>query len=201
MQSKHEPIGIIGAMDSELSLLLASMQQNSQEALYGITFHTGILYDRQIVLVKAGIGKVNAARCTQLLIDHYHPAAIINTGIAGGLAPGLQVGDIVVADGLVQHDFDVTAFGHVKGYLCTGEDDSVPTVFRADKQLSDTLGKTAQAVLCKEKVHTGLIATGDQFISGHESKVAIYDTFHALTAEMEGGAIAQVASSPAYPSP
>ena len=78
MLSGHEPIGIIGAMDSELSLLLASMQQRSQEDLYGISFHTGILYGRQIVLVKAGIGKVNAARCTQLLIDRYHPAAIIN---------------------------------------------------------------------------------------------------------------------------
>ena len=199
MLSEHEPIGIIGAMDSELSLLLASMQQSGQEELYEITFYTGILGGRQIVLVKAGIGKVNAARCTQLLIDHYHPAAIINTGIAGGLAPGLQVGDIVVADGLVQHDFDVTAFGHVKGYLCTGEDDSVPTVFRTDKQLADTLGKAAQAVLSKEKVHTGRIATGDQFISGHESKAVIYDTFHALAAEMEGGAIAQVAALSGVP--
>ena len=199
MQSGREPIGIIGAMDSELSLLLASMQQSSQEVLYGINFHTGILYDRQIVLVKAGIGKVNAARCTQLLIDHYHPAAIINTGIAGGLAPGLQVGDIVVAEGLVQHDFDVTAFGHVKGYLCTGEDDRIPTVFHTDKHISDTLIKTVQTVLCKEKVHKGLIATGDQFISGHESKAVIYDTFHALAAEMEGGAIAQVAALSGVP--
>ena len=105
----------------------------------------------------------------------------------------LRVGDIVVAEGLVQHDFDVTAFGHVKGYLCTGEDDRAPTVFHTDKHISDALIKTAQAVLCKKKVHTGLIATGDRFISGRESKAVIYDTFHALAAEMEGGAIAQVA--------
>ena len=199
MLSEHEPIGIIGAMDSELSLLLASMQQRNKEELYEITFHTGILYDRKIVLVKAGIGKVNAARCTQLLIDHYHPAAIINTGIAGGLAPELQVGDIVIAEGLVQHDFDVTAFGHVKGYLCTGEDDRVPTVFNTDRHISDTLVRTAEAVLCKEKVHTGLIATGDQFISGCDSKAVIYDIFHASAAEMEGGAIAQVAELSGIP--
>ena len=199
MPSEHEPIGIIGAMDSELSLLLASMQRQRREELYGITFHTGILYDRQIVLVKAGIGKVNAARCTQLMIDRYHPAAIINTGIAGGLAPMLQVGDIVVADGLVQHDFDVTAFGHVKGYLCTGEDDRVPTVFHTDRRISDALAKTAQVVICKEKVHTGLIATGDQFISGRDSRAAIYETFHALAAEMEGGAVAQAAALSGVP--
>lgn len=199
MQSEHKPIGIIGAMDPELSLLLASIKQREQEELYGFSFHTGILYDRQIVLVKAGIGKVNAARCTQLLIDRYHPATIINTGIAGGLAPGLQVGDIVVADGLVQHDFDVTAFGHVRGYLCTEEDDRVPTVFHTDKHIFDTLVKAAEAVLCKEKVHTGLIATGDQFISGRKSKASLYDIFHASAAEMEGGAIAQVAALSGIP--
>ena len=199
MLPAHEPIGIIGAMDSELSLLLASMEQRKQEVLYGLTFHTGVLYGRQIVLVKAGIGKVRAARCTQLLIDRYHPAAIINTGIAGGLAPGLQVGDIVVAEGLVQHDFDVTAFGHAKGYLCTGEDDCIPTVFHTDKQISDALARVARGVLCREKVHTGLIATGDQFISGRERKAALYDTFHASAAEMEGGAIAQVAALSGVP--
>ena len=199
MLSDHEPIGIIGAMDSELSLLLASMEQRNQEILYGLSFHTGILYGRQLVLVKAGIGKVNAARCTQLLIDHYHPAAIINTGIAGGLAPGLQVGDIVVAEGLVQHDFDVTAFGHAKGYLCTGENPHVPTIFCTDKQLSDILVKAAKIILCSEKLHTGLIATGDQFISGHARKAVLYDTFHALATEMEGGAIAQVAALSGVP--
>lgn len=194
MPTDYTTIGIIGAMDSELSLLLASVKQHQQEDIYGLTFHTGILSGRQIVLVKAGIGKVNAARCTQLLIDHYHPNAIINTGIAGGLAPGLCVGDIVVADGLLQHDFDVTAFGHARGYLCTGGDDSVPTIFHTDKRLSDALAEAARVVLCKEKVHTGLIATGDQFISGRESKAVIYDVFHASAAEMEGGAIAQVAA-------
>ena len=199
MQSRHEPIGMIGAMDSELSLLLDSVEQREQAEFCGLTFHTGLLSGQRVVLVKAGIGKVNAARCTQLLIDHYHPAAIINTGIAGGLAPGLQVGDIVVAEGLVQHDFDVTAFGHVKGYLCTGGDDRVPTVFHAERQLSDALAAAAQAVLGGEKVHTGLIATGDQFISGHEKKAELFDTFHASATEMEGGAIAQAAALSGVP--
>lgn len=194
MPTDYTTIGIIGAMDSELSLLLASVKKHRQEDVYGLTFHIGVLSGQQIVLVKAGIGKVNAARCTQLLIDRYRPDAIINTGIAGGLSPELRVGDIVVAEGLLQHDFDVTAFGHAKGYLCSGGDDSVPTIFRADKLISDTLAEAARVVLCKEKVHTGLIATGDQFISGRESKAVIYDVFHASAAEMEGGAIAQVAA-------
>ncbi len=196
---QRDAIGIIGAMDSELSLLLAAMEQRAQEAHSGLLFHTGLLGGRRVVLVKAGIGKVSAARCTQLLIDRYHPAAIINTGIAGGLAPGLRVGDLVVAEELVQHDFDVTAFGHAKGYLCTGGDDRVPTVFRADRQLSAALVAAAQAVLGEGAVHTGLIATGDQFISGREKKAELFETFHAAAAEMEGGAIAQVAALSGVP--
>ena len=120
MKPEHRLIGIIGAMDSELETLLAAMTEKKQETLYGLTFTTGTLDGCAVVLVKAGIGKVNAARCTQLLIDRFSPSAIVNTGIAGGLAPGLSVGDVVVAAGVLQHDFDVTAFGHAKGYLCTG---------------------------------------------------------------------------------
>lgn len=199
MRPTPEPIGIIGAMRCELSLLLAAMEQHEQAEFYGLSFHTGLLCGRQVVLVKAGIGKVNAARCTQLLIDHYHPAAIINTGIAGGLAPKLHLGDVVVADGLLQHDFDVTAFGYAKGYLCTGENNQRPTVFSTDRKISDTLTQAAQTVLRQEQIHRGLIATGDQFISTRAQKAALYDTFHAAAAEMEGGAIAQVAALSGVP--
>ena len=166
MKPEHRLIGIIGAMDSELETLLAAMTEKKQETLYGLTFTTGTLDGCAVVLVKAGIGKVNAARCTQLLIDRFSPSAIVNTGIAGGLAPGLSVGDVVVAAGVLQHDFDVTAFGHAKGYLCTGGDDTAATVFPADEALSGCFAAAAQAILGEGHVHRGLIATGDQFISG-----------------------------------
>ena len=99
-------IGVIGAMDSELAALIAALTQPAQETVQGLVFRTGRLGAREVVLVRCGIGKVSAARCTQVLIDRFAPGAVINTGIAGGLASGLAVGDIVVADGLVQHDFD-----------------------------------------------------------------------------------------------
>ena len=166
MKPEHRLIGIIGAMDSELETLLAAMTEKKQETLYGLTFTTGTLDGCAVVLVKAGIGKVNAARCTQLLINRFSPSAIVNTGIAGGLAPGLSVGDVVVATGVLQHDFDVTAFGHAKGYLCTGGDDTAATVFPADEALSGCFAAAAQAILGEGHVHRGLIATGDQFISG-----------------------------------
>ena len=136
-------IGIIGAMESEVSRLTSLLKNSDTVDIYDLTFYTGTLGKRKAVIVKSGIGKVNAARCAQLLIDRFTPDAIINTGIAGGTDSSLSVGDIVIGTGLLQHDFDVTAFGHAKGYLCTGNEHDRPTVFRADEKLADALESAA----------------------------------------------------------
>ena len=188
-------IGVIGAMDSELAALIAALTQPAQETVQGLVFRTGRLGAREVVLVRCGIGKVSAARCTQVLIDRFAPGAVINTGIAGGLASGLAVGDIVVADGLVQHDFDAAPIGFVRGCVCMG-DPGAPTVFAPDAVLSALLAQTAGA----QRVHRGLVATGDQFISGAAAKAAIRRAFPAaMAAEMEGGAVAQAASMSGVP--
>lgn len=180
-------IGVIGAMDSELAALIAALAQPAQEPVQGLIFHTGRLGAREVVLVRCGIGKVSAARCTQVLIDRFAPGAVINTGIAGGLAGGLAVGDIVVADGLVQHDFDAAPIGFVRGCVCMG-DPGAPTVFAPDAALSALLAQTAGNAIGAQRVHRGLIATGDQFISGAAAKAAIRRAFPAaMAAEMEGG--------------
>ena len=170
-------IGVIGAMDSELAALIAALVQPAQETVQRLIFHTGRLGAREVVLVRCGIGKVSAARCTQVLIDRFAPGAVINTGIAGGLAGGLAVGDSVVADGLVQHDFDAAPIGFVRGCVCMG-DPGAPTVFAPDAALSALLAQTAGNAIGAQRVHRGLIATGDQFISGAAAKAAI-DTFVA----------------------
>lgn len=194
MPNKRKPIAIIGAMDSELVTLLGQLEEKQEEHFCGLTFYTGRLCGQFVVLVKCGIGKVNAARCAQILIDRFDPAALINTGIAGGVGPGLHVGDIVVATGLVQHDYDVTPFGYVKGNLCERDHADTPTVFQADEGVVAAVMEAAKEVLGAEKLHRGLIATGDQFIAGAAQKATIYREFQALAAEMEGGAIAQVAA-------
>lgn len=162
-------IGVIGAMDSELAALIAALTQPAQETVQGLVFRTGRLGAREVVLVRCGIGKVSAARCTQVLIDRFAPGAVINTGIAGGLASGLAVGDIVVADGLVQHDFDAAPIGFVRGCVCMG-DPGAPTVFAPDAVLSALLAQTAGNAIGAQRVHRGLVATGDQFISGAGGK-------------------------------
>ena len=180
-------IGVIGAMDSELAALIAALTQPAQETVQGLVFRTGRLGAREVVLVRCGIGKVSAARCTQVLIDRFAPGAVINTGIAGGLASGLAVGDIVVADGLVQHDFDAAPIGFVRGCVCMG-DPGAPTVFAPDAVLSALLAQTAGNAIGAQRVHRGLVATGDRRAFPA-----------AMAAEMEGGAVAQAASMSGVP--
>ena len=156
MNSK-QPVGIIAAMDSELAGLVAALEQPRQHVLWGLTFYSGLLSGREAVLVKCGVGKVNAARTAQILIDRFEPCALLNSGIAGGIGPGLSVGDAVVADGLVQHDFDVTAFGHARGYLCTGGDSSSPTVFRPDAAVQSALRRAADACAQGEAVDVAAV--------------------------------------------
>lgn len=192
-------IAIIGAMESEVYRLTSLLENANTVPVYNLTFYTGTIKKRKVVIVKSGIGKVNAARCTQLLIDRFNPDAIVNTGIVGGIDPGLSVGDIVIGTGLLQHDFDVTAFGHAKGYLCTGDDHNSPTVFYADKSLSDALESTATSQFQEKRVGRGTIATGDLFVSDSEKKQELWETFKASAAEMEGAAIAQTASYAGVP--
>ncbi len=191
--------GVIGAMESEVARLRGLMSDVKSETLAGLTFYDGTLGRHRVILVQSGIGKVNAARCTQLLIDKYTPDYIVNTGIAGGIGQGLHVADVVIGTELVQHDFDISVFGHARGYLATGVDHLNPTVFRSDKELAEAFRAAAEAVIGPERVRTGRIASGDQFISELAVKRDIAETFGATAAEMEGCAIAQVAEYAGVP--
>ena len=192
-------IGIIGAMDSEIEHLASRLENKTMTEAGGYAFHSGILCGKQVVILKSGVGKVNAARGTQLLIDRFSPDAILNTGIAGAASPDLHVGDAVIASGLVQHDFDVTAFGYAQGYLCTGADQDKPTVFMPDNTLTDRLTAAAGQILEKTKVKGSVIATGDAFVADVRKRKYIQSQFNAAAVEMESAAIAQTASCASVP--
>lgn len=190
--SNNLTIGIIGAMDCEVSELKQKLE-NLEEIKHGnLQINLGTFYGHKIVLVKSGIGKVNAALCTQYIIDKFNPDYIINTGIAGGIAENLKVGEIVVGEKLVQYDFDVTAFGYAKGYLCTGIESDKPTYFNSDEGLMAKLERISDE---KVKIHKGIIASGDSFISDLERKKEIHNLFNATAVEMEGCAIAQTSNA------
>lgn len=177
-------IGIIVATIEELEAVKQIMFELKKEVIYDLNFYKGEINNKNYVLVQCGVGKVNAARTTQILIDKFNLEYIINVGVAGGLRNDLQIGDIVVGRDLVQHDFDITAFGHEKGYISdTGK------IFKSDNFLVEKLGKIK---IDDIKIITGTIASGDIFVQDIKMKEKIRKNFNCDCVEMEGAAIGQV---------
>lgn len=192
-------IGIIGAMDSEVRHLLARMSEPATHTYAGRTFVCGRLAGCDAVVVQSGIGKVAAAITAQILIDRFAVDILLNTGMAGGLDARLCVKDLVVATGALQHDFDLTAFGHAPGYV-TGEDDTVATVFKSDEALVGlALDAAAEVMPQGSKAITGVVASGDIFVDDSALKKHLITQFGAAAAEMEGAAIAQTAAANGVP--
>ncbi len=193
-----QPVGIIGAMDSEIALLLEKLDNAATVTIGNTVYHTGELSNVPVVIARCGIGKVCAAICAQAMIDRFAVRCIINTGVAGGLKTGLSVGDMVLCTDAVQHDFDVTAFGYVRGYMCTGEDNQKPTRYAADAHLRETVAKVAAEI---PDCHTvaGVIASGDVFVADAALKQQLLADFDATAAEMEGAAVAQTAVANGVP--
>lgn len=191
--------GIIGAMDSEVAALIASMEEQGRDTIAGCTFVYGLVGDQSVVVVKSGIGKVCAALCAQILIDRYAVDAIVNTGVAGGLHAELAVGDFVVADSAVQHDFDLTAFDYAKGYMpAGGGDNRLPSFWQTDPSLEARFVHAAETVKAERNATFrclgGVIASGDVFVCDGGLKSELVQQYNAVAAEMEGAAIAQVAA-------
>lgn len=180
--------GIIVAMQEELEEIIKIMKEIEEQEIYGISFISGKIEDTKVVVVKSGIGKVNAARTTQILIDKLNIKSVINVGSAGALNPFLNIGDIVIAEKLIQHDFDITAFDHDKGYI-TGVGDYIYSDYELVKKLQNATNKIKDEAY---KINTGVIASGDIFCTDVAMKNKIYTKFDAECVEMEGAAIAQV---------
>ena len=179
--------GIICAMEEEIKSLVAQLEDKKQDTIGGIDFYSGTINGKEVVLTRSGIGKVQAGVTTGLLIANYKVDAVINSGSAGGIGEGLRVGDVVLSTGAAYHDADATAFGYKPGQL-----PQQPQIYTADKDLLEAISKAAKEsnLVAKE----GLIVTGDQFISSSEKIAAIKEIYpEALSCEMEGAAIAQVA--------
>ncbi len=182
-------IGIIGAMDYEITLLVEAMATETKRTVAGSLYHQGQLHGVDVVAVVSGIGKVNAALCAQILISEFEVTHVINTGVSGAVKDFLEVGDTVISTDLVEHDFDVTGFGGYK----FGEIPRMETsTFVADEHLRALALEAAKAVVTQYKVYEGRIVSGDQFVASPEKKDFLLETFNATTTEMEGAAIGHV---------
>ena len=181
-------LGIIGAMQVEVEILLGNMENKKVMEKAGSTFYEGTLKGLPVVVVQCGVGKVNAALCTQILCDLYDVTHIVNTGIAGSLCADLDIGDLVVSEDAMYHDVDAVHFGYPMGKI-PGMD---TTEFPADKAMMDYAYAAAEAV---NPGHTriGRVASGDQFVAEKALKEKIIAVTGGLCTEMEGAAIAQTA--------
>ncbi len=179
-------IRIIGAMDIEFDALCEKMENPVHETVSGVDFIHGSLCGKETVLAVCGIGKVFAAICAQTMILKYNVEAIINTGVGGSLSPELNVGDIAIASGCVQHDMDTTPLGDPPGLLSGINIVNIP----ADKALCEKIAVATDRLGIKSLV--GTIASGDKFISSADQKESISSLFGAIACEMEGAAIGHV---------
>ena len=185
-KSGNVRIGIIGAMDEEVELLKASLQNREDHEIAGYLLFTGKLHNKDIVLLKSGIGKVNAAIGTTILLQMFKPDCVINTGSAGGFDPALNVGDIVISSEVRHHDVDLTVFGYEYGQV-----PQQPPFFTPDETLA-AIAERCIARMEGMKTVRGLIATGDQFMNDPQRVERKRGLFPAMKAvEMEAAAIAQ----------
>ncbi len=182
-------IGIIGAMELEVATLKNLMKVENIVKKAGMDFYEGTLDGKPVVVVQSGIGKVNAGMCVQILADLFSVTHVINTGVAGSLNPKLDIGDILVSEKALQHDMDVTPLGYAPGQI-PGID---TLAFPADKAMTETAVSACRRVNPDINVLTGLVVSGDQFISSKEVKDRLVEVFHGDCAEMEGASIAQAA--------
>lgn len=180
-------IGIIGAMKEEIDVFCEEMVVSSKLEKASMTFYEGVLLGHNVVMVVSGIGKVNAAICTQILVERFSIDCIINIGVAGGLHKNVRPGDMVVADSLFQHDVDVTAFGYKKGQVPRMD----TIAFPCDENL---VQKALSACKTIDNINTfkGPIASGDQFLGDAKIMEEVHNTFGAFACEMEGASIGQV---------
>ncbi|MCI5514660.1 MAG: 5'-methylthioadenosine/adenosylhomocysteine nucleosidase [Oscillospiraceae bacterium] len=186
-------IGIIGAMDVEVNTLKQKVKNKTVTNIAGIDFVMGDIEGVMAVVAQCSPGKVNAALCTQAMIDRFSPDCIINVGVGCSLSPEVVIKNIVIASDVCEYDIDITALGEPRGFINGLNMTKVPT----DTALSDSLARAA--INCGERIHRGTVASGDTFIAGEELKHSLKTDFGAICGEMEGGAIGHTCAANGIP--
>ncbi|MUT66778.1 5'-methylthioadenosine/adenosylhomocysteine nucleosidase [Paenibacillus sp. NEAU-GSW1] len=179
-------IGIIGAMVEEIELLHQHVELSQKSVKAGITYYEGNLHGKPVIYCKSGVGKVNAAVCTQVLLD-LGADCVLFTGVAGAVDPQLNIGDIVVSSSCLQHDMDCSPLGFARGVIPF----NARSEFTADERLV-RLASDAASKLFEGRSLTGKVLSGDQFIASREAVKELYEQFQGACAEMEGASVAQV---------
>ncbi|MBE7026559.1 MAG: 5'-methylthioadenosine/adenosylhomocysteine nucleosidase [Ruminococcaceae bacterium] len=179
-------LGIIGAMDIEVDMLKSMLSDTQSEKISGVDFVKGKLHGKDVVVARCGIGKVNAAICAQSMILKYAPDTIINIGVGGSLSNILDIGDVAIADFVVQSDADTSPLGDPVGLISTINIIKIP----CSQKVASLLSKCADNL--GVRTLKGTISTSDAFIANSEKKDWLVSNFDAIACEMEGGSIGHV---------
>ncbi len=181
-------LALMGAMEEEVTLLRQEMTISAQAMHAGITVYDGAFNGVRVALAQCGIGKVNATICTQMLIDLYTPSALIFTGVAGGLLPNMQIGDLVIASHLIQYDMDLTAFGRRPGEI-PGQGRMVESAPELVERCATAFDNAFDGKEDAPNLMLGTVVSGDRFISDAKTLQWLQREFSALATEMEGAAV------------
>ena len=198
------PVAILGAFDEEVTILEKQLVNPKAHTIEGIQFLTGTLNEQNVVIARTGVGKVNAAMTATLIIEHFHPNQVIFTGVAGGLNPDLQIGDIVIAERTAQHDLGRLESSEIEN---TGVKNPItgqrnPVFFRADPELLQIVETALEDIELtpfqssqgqrQPRIIKGTVVTGDVFVASDAKKAALHKNLGADAVEMEGAAVAQI---------
>ncbi|SHJ94756.1 5'-methylthioadenosine/adenosylhomocysteine nucleosidase [Paramaledivibacter caminithermalis] len=178
-------IGIIGAMDEEIEILKDFMIMEDTKNIAGMNFYIGKLKNKEIILVRSGIGKVNAAVCTQILVSNFNVSHIINTGVAGAVHEDLEIGDIVISSDVIEHDFDATGFGYKLGEIPRMD----TYIFKADEEMINIAYEASKCETIMHSTKVGRILSGDIFVASPDKKELLWNIFKGYCTEMEGASI------------
>lgn len=182
-------IGVIGAMPEEIELIKKNMSETNTQTIGSMQYHIGKIYDEPVVLCLSGIGKVNAAAAATILIHVFKAQILIFTGVAGGVQPHLNIGDIVIGTDFLYHDFDAQALG----YAISEIPDEKISLFPANTFISETVLEIAREAFGNHCIHPGRIVSGDQFIANNEKITFLREQFNAFAVDMESAAVAHIA--------
>ena len=189
MKNELQPIGILTAMQVEIEAILEAAAELTVQEHASMKFYTGLLSGTPFVAAQCSPGKVNSALCAQVMADFYHPRLLLNIGVAGGIGPGVAIGDVVIATACVQYDYDGTALGDLTpGEIELPPDGRKVRDFLCANAVSEKLARGAESLY--GHAHRGVIATGDRFVADPNFGKWLYETFGALACEMEGASTA-----------
>ncbi len=185
------PIGIVGALEEEIRPLVEAVEDLQESKWAKQPLYQGVIGDREVVLAASGIGKVKAAACTQHLIDRFSPEAVICTGVAGAVSPQIGIGDVVIGERALQHDFDLGRRGFLKKLK--------KRWFKAEPKLVELAAESGRALGFGDRLHVGKVLTGDQAIASEKKRRWLWETFRGDCVDMESAAVAQVCRSNGIP--